>query len=111
MNFSVLFFGLLPIAYLGAATLHKARFHEMDAELFMWWVVPILTVIAGAVYQGRKDAGTEERLRKLEQCEAHRQGSESVEQPDNGFNLVAQVIENTQSIKGIGERVKTLEEV
>lgn len=82
----------------------------MDAELFMWWVVPILTVIAGAVYQGRKDAGTEERIRKLEQCEAHRVGVESAsgqEAPD--FGLAIQVAQNTQTLEGVEERLAGLE--
>ncbi len=88
----------------------------MDAETWIWLLLPLFVgffaAVAQAVYAERKDrhaiSDHEQRLRNLEDCEAHRKGAESVGGPD--FDLTAQVVQNTQAIGGMAERMKALEE-
>ncbi len=94
----------------------------MDAETWIWLLLPLFlglfAAVAGAVYAERKDrhaiSDHEQRLRNLEDCEAHRKGAESVGGPEpvsgSDFDLAAQVVKNAQSIGGMEERLKALEE-
>ena len=98
----------------------------MDAETWIWIILPLFAAIAGAIYQERRDrseirkleashAALDERVRVLELGDAHRQGTESVTDPETFdqkllASLVAQQAINTQAIAGHGERLNTLEE-
>jgi hypothetical protein len=89
-----------------------------DPETFIWWIVPLLSTIAGAVYSARRDhtqwQDHEERLRRLEALEAHRQGSESAtgsgssDGPDLS-SMEFRIATNTQAIGVLEERVAGIE--
>ncbi len=88
----------------------------MDAETFIWWIIPLIAAIVSAIYAARKDAGLEERVRRLEQLEAGRQGAESVglpEQPTvdvSDFKLWRQQAKsNTATLDNHRRRLEALE--
>ena len=97
----------------------------MDADTFLWLVLPLLAVAAGAIYQARRDRGDiqelkgqlaeqDARIKSLEHGEVYRQGAESVSDPETFdqkllASLVAQQALNTQAIGVHGERLDKLE--
>lgn len=95
----------------------------MDADTFLWLVLPLLAVAAGAIYQARRDRGDtlelkgqlsdhDARIKALELGDAYRQGSDSEAQTfdqDLFTRLMHQQHANTQAIGVHGERLDKLE--
>ena len=92
----------------------------MDADTFLWLVLPLLVALAGAYYSARRDHSAvtdhEDRLRKLEAVTAYREGAESVglpEQPTvdiSDFKIWRQQTKsNTAAIENHRRRLDALE--
>lgn len=86
----------------------------MDAEVWMWLLLPLFGTVGAALYSARRDhhkvEDLEGRVRNIELLEAARGGAESAGSNDpDPFDLASRVASNTQAIDGVEERLAGLE--